>query len=221
MKSYTSILNSILIVLSSCVSSTTKSIDLEKGFKNPAGEARPHVWWHWLDGHISKEGIIKDLKALAEEGIGGATILSIGINTDEFKGRKPTYDYMSPNWKEMVKNAFFEAEKYGLRLSIYNCDGWSHSGCPWVSLEQSMKTLIFSKTYVNSRKQIEQKLPEPPHSLKFYKDVAVIAYPATASAKESMYRKKFTLTSNHKCDDIENAADAKVVSAAKFYPLEG
>ena len=221
MKSYTSIFISILIVLSSCVSSTTKSIDLEKGFKNPPVEARPHVWWHWLDGHISKEGITKDLKAMAEQGIGGATILSIGINTDEFKGRKPTYDYMSPDWKEMVKHAFSEAEKHGLRLSIHNCDGWSHSGGPWVSPEQSMKTLTFSKTYVNGGKQIEQKLPEPPHNLNFYKDVAVIAYPATASTKKSMYRKKFTLTSSHKCDDIKNAADANVVSAAKFFPSGG
>ncbi|MFC2767155.1 MAG: glycosyl hydrolase, partial [Prevotella sp.] len=45
--------------------------DIVRGFRNPPREARPHVWWHWMDGNISKEGIRKDLLWMKSQGIGG------------------------------------------------------------------------------------------------------------------------------------------------------
>jgi ABC-type glycerol-3-phosphate transport system substrate-binding protein len=30
---------------------------LESGFMNPPAEARPHTWWHWMNGNITREGI--------------------------------------------------------------------------------------------------------------------------------------------------------------------
>ena len=35
--------------------------ELEKGFANPPDSAKPHTWWHWMNGNISKEGITADL----------------------------------------------------------------------------------------------------------------------------------------------------------------
>lgn len=217
MKYLNSIFYFLLIMLSSCGLNNMKHSELEAGFKNPPVESRPHVWWHWIDGHISKEGITKDLKAMVDQGIGGATILTLGINTDEFKDRKPVYDYMSPGWKAMVKHAFSEAEKYDLRLSIHNCDGWSHSGGPWVSPQQSMKEITFSKSYVKGGQRVQKSLQQPPANLNFYKDVAVMAYPTTTATKNSMYEQHFTVSSTHKSEGLENATDANVVSAAKFY----
>ena len=31
-----------------------------EGFRNPPQEARPRVWWHWMDGNVSMDGILKD-----------------------------------------------------------------------------------------------------------------------------------------------------------------
>jgi hypothetical protein len=30
---------------------------LKSGFENPPASARPRVWWHWMNGNISKDGI--------------------------------------------------------------------------------------------------------------------------------------------------------------------
>ena len=38
---------------------------------NPPQEARPQVWWHWIDGNISREGIKADLEWMHRSGIGG------------------------------------------------------------------------------------------------------------------------------------------------------
>ena len=35
---------------------------LKSGFENPPEGARPRVWWHWMNGNITKEGITADLE---------------------------------------------------------------------------------------------------------------------------------------------------------------
>ena len=43
----------------------------QEDFRNPPADARPLVWWHWMDGNISKEGIKKDLEWMDRVGIAG------------------------------------------------------------------------------------------------------------------------------------------------------
>ncbi len=52
---------------------TTKGADdpLAAGFEKPPNEARPRVWWHWMNGNITKEGIRLDLEWMHRVGIGG------------------------------------------------------------------------------------------------------------------------------------------------------
>ena len=35
---------------------------LKKGFEDPPSAARPLVWWHWMNGNITQEGIRLDLE---------------------------------------------------------------------------------------------------------------------------------------------------------------
>ena len=37
---------------------------LAAGFQTPPDSARPHTWWHWMNGNITKEGITADLEAM-------------------------------------------------------------------------------------------------------------------------------------------------------------
>lgn len=30
---------------------------LREGFANPPQEAKPHVWWHWMNGNVSKAAL--------------------------------------------------------------------------------------------------------------------------------------------------------------------
>ena len=44
---------------------------LKSGFENPPEGARPRVWWHWMNGNITKEGIKLDLEWMHRVGIAG------------------------------------------------------------------------------------------------------------------------------------------------------
>ena len=44
---------------------------LKSGFENPPNGARPRVWWHWMNGNITKEGIKLDLEWMHRVGLGG------------------------------------------------------------------------------------------------------------------------------------------------------
>ncbi len=47
------------------------SDSLEQGFRQPPDSAKPRVWWHWMNGNISKEGIKLDLEWMHRVGLGG------------------------------------------------------------------------------------------------------------------------------------------------------
>ena len=49
----------------------TPSDALKQGFENPPNGARPRVWWHWMNGNITKEGIKLDLEWMHRVGLGG------------------------------------------------------------------------------------------------------------------------------------------------------
>ena len=56
------------------LSPSAKEYDLAEGFASPPHSARPWVYWFWINGNISKEGITADLEALKKAGVGGSTV---------------------------------------------------------------------------------------------------------------------------------------------------
>ena len=38
--------------------------DLAAGFRAPPNSAKPHTWWHWMNGYVTKVGITADLEAM-------------------------------------------------------------------------------------------------------------------------------------------------------------
>src|SRR5438093_12008735 len=54
---------------------------LPRGFKDPPESARPRVWWHWLNGNVTKEGITADLEWMKRVGIAGMQMFdgSLGV----------------------------------------------------------------------------------------------------------------------------------------------
>ncbi|MEI6501433.1 MAG: glycosyl hydrolase, partial [Armatimonadota bacterium] len=55
--------------------------DLARGFARPPDVARPWVYWFWLNGNITREGITADLKAMQRVGIGGVLIMEVDQGT--------------------------------------------------------------------------------------------------------------------------------------------
>ncbi|MGQ9697331.1 MAG: glycosyl hydrolase [Armatimonadota bacterium] len=151
---------------------------LVQDFRNPPPSARPHTWWHWINGNITKEGITADLEAMKRVGIGGAQIFNVDVGVPA--GKVP---FMSPAFREMIRHAAREASRLGIELCLHNCAGWSSSGGPWVKPEHGMQALCWSETTVHGPGRFSGVLPRPQRILRYgpsdyYRDIAVLALPA-------------------------------------------
>lgn len=155
------------------VAQPTDSTDpLAAGFKNPPATARPLTWWHWMNGNVTQAGIAADLQAMKQIGLGGATI----VNADCGIPPGPVA-FMSPEWQADFKFAVSEAHRLGLELGLENCAGWSSSGGPWNTVTNAMQRVTTSETRVSGPAHFDAVLPQPPTTLGFYRDVAVLAFP--------------------------------------------
>ncbi|HWW80328.1 MAG TPA: glycosyl hydrolase, partial [Steroidobacteraceae bacterium] len=54
---------------------------LAEQFASPPAVARPRVWWHWLDGNVTKEGIQLDLEWMQRVGIAGFQVFDVAYRT--------------------------------------------------------------------------------------------------------------------------------------------
>src|SRR6185312_2200468 len=92
--------------------------DLQSGFAQPPASAAPRTWWHWISGNISSQGITADLAAMKAIGLGGAQVFT--VDQSDVKG--PVV-FMSPQWRDLVKQAIQESGRLGLELSIEDGEG--------------------------------------------------------------------------------------------------
>ncbi len=176
--------------------SIAQKVDIENIFKNPPQSAKPWVFWYWLHGAVSKEGITADLEAMKEVGIGGAYLMSIR-DTSSAIPFQPQIRTLTPGWWAMVKFAMQEAKRLGLQIGMNACDGFELAGGPWITPELSMQKLTWSKTFVKGGQSEMIQLAEPDKKEGYYKDIAVFAYPANCSkAFEEMVLIPAVTTSN-------------------------
>ena len=67
----------ILTLTTLCALNLTAADELERGFTHPPDSARPWVYWFWLNGNITSNGITADLEAMKRVGIGGVLIMEV------------------------------------------------------------------------------------------------------------------------------------------------
>lgn len=146
---------------------------LEDGFNNPPDSAKPQTWWHWMNGNITKTGITADLEAMKQIGLGGATV----VNADCGIPHGPV-QFMSPEWQDDFKFAVEEANRLGLNLCLEDCAGWSSSGGPWMTAPNAMQKITTSEVQTSGPADFNDILPQPSMELDFYRDIAVLAFPA-------------------------------------------
>jgi hypothetical protein len=133
---------------------------LEEGFLSPPDAAKPRVWWHWMNGNITKEGIRADLEWMHRVGVGGFQNFDAGMTTPQVVEKRLVY--MTPGWKDAFRFATKLADSLDLEMAIAGSPGWSESGGPWVKPEQAMKKIVWSETRVEGGKQFSGIIPKPP-----------------------------------------------------------
>ncbi|MDR1373250.1 MAG: twin-arginine translocation signal domain-containing protein, partial [Dysgonamonadaceae bacterium] len=67
-------------LFSACQMKSNNPIGAQDAFYNPPSFARPGVFWDWLNGNITKEGITRDLEAMSSKGIMRAEIWDVRAN---------------------------------------------------------------------------------------------------------------------------------------------
>src|ERR1700675_1977308 len=135
---------------------------LLQGFRSPPPSAKPRVWWHWMNGNISKDGIERDLEWMHRVGIGGINAIDASLATPQVVENRLIY--MTPEWKDALRYAAGLADNLGLEMSIDSSPGWSETGGPWVSPQQAMKKLVWSETSLEGGKSFHGILAQPPDS---------------------------------------------------------
>ena len=155
---------------------------LQQLFDEPPQSRGANAWWHWQGANVTKSGITRDLEAMKDAGLSGATIFNIqdvGWDCEERMTTPlcPGMEYMNDKWWDLVSFAASEAKRLGLELGIHNCPGYSTSGGPWITPELGMKKLVWAKGDA-----------QPETKLGFYRDIARV------KTKDGVYRFGYTCT---------------------------
>ena len=172
--------------------------------------AKPFVWWHWCGTAVSKAGIVRDLDAMKNAGIGGATIFQVtrgpcsevlaegyvdnGIDDLEFGNDR---------WWEYVAFAVKEAKKRGLVIGMHNCPGYTVSGGPWITPDLAMKKLVWTSAPRGDT-------PSKPAAVKgFYRDIG------TVERGGAVYRFGYTCTGSQ-CMPVAKSLFDRCLEADKM-----
>jgi hypothetical protein len=156
------------------VGSSLSADELKANFLKPPASAKPWVYWFWLNGNITSNGITADLEAMQRVGIGGVLIMEV----DQGAPVGPV-SFMGPQWRNLFQHVNGEARRLGLEVNMNNDAGWNGSGGPWIAPEQSMQTVVWGETNLSGPLHFEAALVSPEASTNFYRDIAVLAFPAT------------------------------------------
>jgi hypothetical protein len=144
---------------------------LKSGFENPPASARPRVWWHWMNGNITKDGIKLDEEWMQHAGLGGFQNFDASLFTPQVVEKRLVY--MTPEWKDAFKYATTLADQLGLEEAIAGSPGWSETGGPWVPAKEAMKKYVWSETLVEGGKPFTGTLPHPPANTGAFQNLPV------------------------------------------------
>jgi len=192
--------------------------ELERLFQSPPQSAKPGVMWMWMGCNISAPSITRDLEVLCDAGFGRILLFSLSDTTTPWAneiGNSPTPEIIAwtePWWK-LVRHAVKESKRLEMDFGMFNGPSYETSGGRWVKVEHSMQEICFSKTPRRGPGKMKLDLPRPtvdpravqlfpmfnpntgnvekleiPERRTFYRDIAVLALPATGTvAKDRVF----------------------------------
>ena len=229
--------NLSLFVLGLLAATSTHAQDLKTGFLTPPDAAKPRVWWHWMNGNITKEGIQKDLEWMKRSGIGGFQNFDANLFTPVVVPKKLVF--MTPEWKDAFQFTTQLADKMGLEMAIAGSPGWSVTGGPWVPPQDAMKKYVWTETRLTGGQSFSGKLPQPSAATgrfqnvklesgglmggfvgeipSFYQDAAVLAYRVPAS-EQSILDLNPKITSSGGTFDLKDLTDGDLTNARMLPP---
>lgn len=160
---------------------------LEDEFRDPPDTAR--LWVYWTqNGHYPVESATADLEAMKKAGIGG--VLRMDCSVGQVPGGSP---FLGEKWRKQFVHSVRECERLGLEFTAITGPGWTGTGGPWITADQSMQHLVPASVTTKGPARFDRVLPLPEPRIsgyhrsqtpqmrkeiaEFYKDVALFAFP--------------------------------------------
>lgn len=188
MKKICSLLLLIALLMPSLGARVNHVESLQERFQSPDSEASPWIFWYWMNGAVTKEGITADLEAMKEIGLEGTYLMPIR-DSSRVQFMENCVLQGTPRWWEMVEFSMQEADRLGLEMGLHICDGFALAGGPWIKPEQSMQKVVYSMLPSQGGKLSAVQLPQPETKEGYYRDIALFALPISAFSSETIQPK--------------------------------
>jgi len=159
---------------------------LARGFAQPPDSAKPWAYWWWVNGNVTKESITRDLEAMKAKGFAGLLMFdSRGYHDDHVPPPPPKTEFMSDEWRELLKFAMTEANRLGLEMSVNLSSGAGALKGPWDVGDDAPKKLVWASQEVTGPKKLEGELPKGDWSRGWDVAVAAVRHGAAVGGESS------------------------------------
>jgi len=209
----------VLTAVNSWTTGQSSNDPLEQGFRQPPDAAKPMVWWHWMNGNISQEGIKLDLEWMHRVGLRGFQNFDAALATPQVVDHRLAY--MTAEWKEAFKYATTLADQMGMEEAIAGSPGWSETGGPWVPASEGMKKYVWSETSVEGGKPFTGTLAHPPSNTGAFQNMGVrdaLAAPAGAPPPPRYYADASVIAYRRAENDVRGESLHPTITASGGAP---
>ncbi len=132
---------------------------LELGFRTPQDPHKPWVYWWWVNGNVTRRSITRDLEEMKSKGIGGFLMFDSRRYGEQHLPPPPSpMDYMSSEWRGMLKFAMSEASRLGLEMSMNLSTHGGTLRSPWETGADAPKKLVWTSAEVRGPRRIACEL---------------------------------------------------------------
>ncbi|MDD3038342.1 glycosyl hydrolase [Bacteroides sp.] len=183
-------------------------------FKDPPSSVKTGTYWYWIEGNISKEGVIKDLEAMKAAGINRAFIANIGGAGTGDPNASRKVEFMSDEWWNITHAALKKATELDIEIGIFNSPGWSQSGGPWIKPEETMRYLASSQKILKGPGRVSIQLPQP---TEHFQDVKVLAFPNPTPEGTVLDMANADITVTPYTENVSNLVDGDIRTGMSFH----
>ncbi|HEY4064866.1 MAG TPA: glycosyl hydrolase [Puia sp.] len=120
---------------------TLDEAGIYKLFKEPLQIHRPFVRWWWNGDKVEKGELARELRLMKEAGIGGVEINPIKFPSRTDDMGKPSIQWLSPEWVDLLQFTLKEAASLGLTCDLIVGSGWPF-GAEWLKGEERSQVVV-------------------------------------------------------------------------------
>ena len=152
-------LSLLFAVLLAVCCADKQSVNLEEGFLDPPHSARPQLWWHWMNGNVTEDGVRRDIEWFSRAGIGGFCVFDTSFDNQMVVDERLVY--MQGDWNKAFALAVGLADSLGMDVAVPGSPGFSSTGGPWVKPYDAMKKVVWREMLLDGGRRFTGALPKP------------------------------------------------------------